>query len=80
MWTQLRWTNSRRTFTSPASCFGCRARRRALRSELGLEQLPLEDADEADEDIEDGRARLRDAIRSQIKEFENLLEWFESRP
>ncbi|MBY5460756.1 hypothetical protein HFO89_31260 [Rhizobium leguminosarum] len=46
----------------------------------GLEQLPLEDADEADKDIEDGRARLRDAIRSQIKEFENLLEWFESQP
>ncbi|NTG27196.1 hypothetical protein G6L08_08555 [Agrobacterium rhizogenes] len=38
-----------------------------------LEQLPFEQSGGVDKDIEDGRARLRTAILSQIKEFENLL-------
>ncbi|TBD63442.1 hypothetical protein ELH22_08895 [Rhizobium ruizarguesonis] len=38
-----------------------------------LEQLPLEYPDEADNDVEEGRVRLRTAILSQIKEFEILL-------
>ncbi|RVQ53558.1 hypothetical protein [Sinorhizobium meliloti] len=40
----------------------------------GLEQLPLEYAGEVNDDIEEGRHRLRAAILSQIEEFENLLE------
>lgn len=39
----------------------------------GLEMLPFEKADGADEGIRNGRARLRRAILSQIKEFESLL-------
>lgn len=40
----------------------------------GLEQLPLEYPGKVDNDIEEGRYRLRAAILSQIKEFEILLE------
>ncbi|MDX0995167.1 hypothetical protein GOL26_09495 [Sinorhizobium medicae] len=38
----------------------------------GLKQLPLEPAGEIDKDIEEVHRRLRDAIRSRIKEFQNL--------
>lgn len=40
----------------------------------GREMLPLNDEGGAvDNDIEEGRTKLRAAIRSQIKEFEGLL-------
>jgi hypothetical protein len=40
----------------------------------GLEMLPLNgEGGAVDNDIEEGRTKLRAAIRSQIKEFEGLL-------
>ncbi|TAY88088.1 hypothetical protein [Rhizobium leguminosarum] len=39
----------------------------------GLEMLSLDHEGGADEDIKNGRARLRAGILSQIKEFESLL-------
>ncbi|KAB1110969.1 hypothetical protein F4V89_21305 [Neorhizobium galegae] len=39
-----------------------------------LEQLPFSDKnDDTDDEVEEGRQRLRDAIEYQIEEFERLL-------